>query len=188
MWTRETKSLSFYISVHAYRRNMQCIKVQFYNARGDDEGIMNRLVSYFDPPYCHCEVEFRDTLACAIYWGGKVHMRNRTFSSANYDHIELKCPQYDYDRALLLAHSKSSDGETFNLRQMIGSKIPALRGSTKGTFCSKLCAEILIAANLLPHDVNVAEMTPSKLFHQLNVMQGSCSTGSDTSIALDFVA
>jgi hypothetical protein len=170
---------------------MQSIKVQFYNARGDDEGIMNRLVSYVDPPYCHCEVEFRDTLACAIYWGGKVHMKNRTFNSANYDHIELKCPQYDYDKALVLAHSKSTDGETFNLRQMIGSKIPALRpGSTKGTFCSKLCAEILIAANLLPHDVNVAEMTPSKLFHQLNEMHGTSSAGAgvDTTIALDFVA
>ena len=167
---------------------MQRINVQFYNARGDAEGVMNRVVSYFDPPYCHCEVEFHDSVACAIYWGGNVHMKNRTFNCANYDCIELKCPQHDYDRALLLAHTKSADGESFNLRQMLGSKIPILRGDVNGTFCSKLCAELLIAANLLPHDVRGAEMTPSTLFHRLSALHGASATEAGASVALDFVS
>jgi len=167
---------------------MQRINVQFYNARGDNEGVMNRVVSYLDPPYCHCEVEFRDTLACAIYWGGTVHMKNRTFNAANYDSIELKCPQHDYDRALLLARGKSADGEGFNLRHMLGSKIPALRAEAQGTFCSKLCAEVLVAANLLPHDVCTAEMTPSGLFQRLSAIHGTPTAQPEAIAALDFVA
>lgn len=167
---------------------MQRINVQFYNARGDKQGVINRVVSYFDPPYCHCELEFRDTLACAIYWGGTVHMKNRTFDAANYDCIELKCPQHDYDRALLLARVKSSDGEGFNLRHMLGSKIPVLRADAEGTFCSKLCAEVLVAANLLPHDVCTAEITPSGLFQRLSAIHGTPTAHSEVSVALDFVA
>jgi hypothetical protein len=167
---------------------MQQINVQFYNARGDSEGVMNRVVSFFDPPYCHCEVQFRDTLACAIYWGGTVHMKNRTFNAANYDCIELKCPQYDYDRALQLARVKSTAGESFNTRQMLGAKIPALRVATPGTFCSKMCAEVLVAANLLPHDVCTAELTPSALFQRLSALHGTSTAHSEVSVALDFVA
>jgi len=167
---------------------MQRINVQFYNARGDAEGVVNRVVSYFDPPYCHCEVEFQDTLACAIYWGGNVHMKNRTFNGANYDCVELKCAQHDYDRALLLARAKSADGESFNLRQMLGSKIAVLRADTEGTFCSKLCAEILMAANLLPPDVRGAEMTPSTLYHRLSDTHGTSTGEAGVSVALDFVS
>ena len=167
---------------------MQQINVQFYNARGDNEGVMNRVVSYLDPPYCHCEVEFRDGLACAIYWGGAVHIKKRTFNAANYDCIELKCPQHDYDRALQLARGKCTAGESFNLRQMLGAKIPALRGAAHGTFCSKMCAEVLVAASLLPHDVCTAELTPSALFQRLGAIYGTSTAQPEVSVALDFVA
>jgi hypothetical protein len=166
---------------------MQRINVQFYNARGDAEGVVNRVVSYFDPPYCHCEVEFQDAVACAIYWGGTVHMRNRTFNSANYDCIELKCPHHDYERALGVARAKSAEAERFNLRQMLGAKIPVLRGDPTGTFCSKLCVEVLQAANLLPKDVLGAETTPSALFQRLSAAHGAAAEDG-TSVALDFVS
>jgi len=166
---------------------MQRINVQFYNARGVDEAVVNRVVSFLDPPYCHCEVEFMDNVACAIYWGGGVHMKTRTFNPASYDCIQLDCPRPDYERALTMARQKSLEGEKFNLRQMLGSKITLLRGKTEGTFCSKLCAELLVAARLLPGDVEVDQMTPSALFHRLSSYQAT-ALSSDVIVALDFAS
>jgi hypothetical protein len=187
MLTRETKSRMFNISERVHEM-MQTINVQFYNARGVDEAVLNRVVSFLDPPYCHCEIEFMDSVACAIYWGGKVHMKNRSFNPTNYDCIQLDCPRPDYERALTLARQKSLEGEVFNLRQMLGSKIPLLRASTEGTFCSKLCAELLVAARLLPADANVEQMTPSSLFHRLSSSQESAPLSSDVIVALDFAS
>lgn len=167
---------------------MQTINVQFYNARGVDEAVLNRVVSFLDPPYCHCEIEFMDSLACAIYWGGKVHMKNRCFNPTNYDCVQFNCPRVDYDRALTLARQKSLQGEVFNLRQMLGSKISLLRVNTDGTFCSKLCAELLVAARLLPADANVDQMTPSSLFHVLSSSQQSSPLSSDVIAPLDFAS
>ena len=167
---------------------MQTINVQFYNARGVDEAVVNRVVSFLDPPYCHCEIEFMDNVACAIYWGGKVHMKTRSFNPINYDCIQLDCPRPEYERALTMARQKSLEGETFNLRQMLGSKISLLRGKTEGTFCSKLCAELLMAARLLPGDVDVEQITPSSLFHRLASSQEASGTSSDVIMTLDFAS
>lgn len=168
---------------------MQTINVQFYHARGVDEAVVNRVVSFLDPPYCHCEVEFRDKVACAIYWGGKVHMKNRVFNPANYDCIQLNCTQQEYENALSLARQKSLEGASFNLRRMLGSKIPVLRVNADGTFCSKLCAELLVSAKLLPAEVNVDQLTPSSLYHMLHSRQECTSADtSDVIVALDFAS
>ena len=56
---------------------MHSLKLHFYNPKKDTEGVWNKIVSYLDPPYCHCEIEFLQGLACAVYLNGPVHMKKR---------------------------------------------------------------------------------------------------------------
>ncbi len=54
---------------------MQALLVHFYNPVKDKDGLINKLVAYVDPPYCHCELEFANGESCAVYMGGRVHLK-----------------------------------------------------------------------------------------------------------------
>ena len=65
----------------------------FYNPKHDASGLVNKLVSRIDPPFCHCELQFTDGKACSIYMGSNVLMKARGFESNNYSSVELDCAQ-----------------------------------------------------------------------------------------------
>jgi hypothetical protein len=145
---------------------MPCLKLQFYNPKKDTEGMWNKLVSYLDPPYCHCEIEFLQGLACAVYLNGAVHMKRRQFDARFYDCVTIACTTAAYDRALDYCTARSEELQPFSLSLMLGTKIAPLRYASSGTFCSKLCAEALQEAGVLGSDVTAARVTPSGL-HRL---------------------
>ena len=143
---------------------MPCLKVHFYNPKKDTEGVWNKLVSYLDPPYCHCEIEFLQGLACAVYINGAVHMKRRQFDPAFYDCVSVPCTTAAYDRALAYCTLKSNEMQRFSLRMSLATYIAPLRFGTSGTFCSKLCAEALQEASVLGPDVCASRTTPSGLY------------------------
>jgi hypothetical protein len=146
---------------------MPCLKVHFYNPKKDTEGVWNKIVSYLDPPYCHCEIEFLQGLACAVYINGTVHMKRRQFDSNYYDCISLPCTTADYDRALAYCTQRSEELQPFSLSMSLGTMFAPLRYASSGTFCSKLCAEALQEASVLGPDVSARRVTPSGLYHLL---------------------
>ena len=145
---------------------MYTITVHFYNPKKDKDGVWNKLVSYVDPPYCHCEVEFADARSCAVYMGGAVHLKTRTFDPANYDSLPYHCSPQQHARALALAESLAASKQTFSNRGMLASKFNMLSapGGDAYTFCSKLTCEILQAADVLSRDVEAHRVTPSGLY------------------------
>ena len=152
---------------------MPCIKVHFYNPKKDTEGVWNKIVSYLDPPYCHCEIEFLQGLACAVYINGPVHMKTRHFDPHFYDCVSMPCTSAAYDRALEYCMRRSSEQQHFSLSMSLATKIALLGYSSTGTFCSKLCAEALQQADLLSSDVSARRITPSGL-HALLTQPGDC--------------
>jgi hypothetical protein len=142
---------------------MPCIKVHFYNPKKDTEGVWNKIVSYLDPPYCHCEIEFLQGLACAVYINGTVHMKTRNFDPRFYDCVSVPCTTAAYDRALEYCMLRSSEQQHFSLSMSLATKIALFGYSSTGTFCSKLCAEALQQADVLSTDVNARRITPSGL-------------------------
>ena len=142
---------------------MPCLKLHFYNPKKDTEGVWNKIVSYLDPPYCHCEIEFSHGLACAVYINGAVHMKTRQFDKKFYDCVTLPCSTAAYDKALAYCTLRSTERQMFSLSMMLSTKIAPLRFSSSGTFCSKLCAEALQEAALLSTDVPARRITPSGL-------------------------
>ena len=146
---------------------MPRLNLHFYNPKKDTEGVWNKLVALLDPPYCHCEIEFLHGLSCAVYINGPVHMKTRQFDANFYDCVSIQCSPYAYDRALDYCTRKTEALEMFSLSMMLASKLPPLRFSTSGTFCSKMCAEALLEAGVLPADLNPRLLTPSALSRAL---------------------
>lgn len=139
----------------------------FYNPQSDASGIVNKLVSRLDPPYCHCELQFQDGAACSIYMGSKVALKTRTFSSTHYDAVVLECEKPAYDRMRQTAQALADREVGFSTLRMTASLVwlpTALPEDT--TFCSELCADVLQSGGLLVPSLDTAKVTPSGL-HRL---------------------
>jgi hypothetical protein len=147
---------------------MYSLKLHFYNPKKDTEGVWNKIVSYLDPPYCHCEIEFLQGLSCAVYINGPVHLKTRKFDSNFYDSITLPCSSQAYNKALDYCTLKSNEKEMFSLRMMLSTKIAPLRIKTSGTCCSKMCVEALQEAGIVDTSVNARLVTPSGLHSMLS--------------------
>lgn len=144
---------------------MDKLLVHFYNPVLDKDGLLNKLVAYADPPYCHCEIEFANGQSCAVYMGGKTHVKTRQFDPQSYDTLSVVCATENQNKALELARTLETEGQAFSKRAMLASKFsrfpsPDFRAYT---CCSKLCGELLQEAGVLPLEVPVARLTPSAL-------------------------
>jgi hypothetical protein len=163
---------------------MPCLKLHFYNPKKDTEGVWNKIVSYLDPPYCHCEIEFLQGLACAVYINGPVHMKTRQFDANYYDCVSIPCTTAAYDSALEYCRQRSAEMQPFSLSMSLGSKFAPLRYASSGTFCSKMCAEALQHAGVLGPDASPGSTTPSGLHRLLTESGEPHQTGAIP--ALDF--
>lgn len=153
---------------------METLSVWFYDPAGDKEGLVNRVVAYTDPPYCHCELQFPDSSACSIYMGSSVVMKQRTFDEEHYTAVRLSVPAHKCEKAKLLCQHKVSRNVRFSSWQML-SCVSAWRtpDDPNYTFCSKLIAGVLVDAGILPSATN-CNVTPSALYRLLsNVVQKS---------------
>jgi len=145
------------------------LRVHFYNPALDSDGVLNKLVAYADPPYCHCELEFADGRSCAVYMGGKTHIKTRLFDARSYDTVSVACSPSGSARAQQLAVDLAAEGQTFSRRAMLASKFARFPApdARRHTCCSKLCAELLCEAGALPPGAAPARLTPSALHAQL---------------------
>ena len=144
---------------------MLTLLVHFYNPVLDKDGVLNKLVAYADPPYCHCELEFADGQSCAVYMGGKVHLKTRQFDPKSYDTVRVQCTTQQHARAQQLARDLEAEKQAFSRRAMLASKFTAIAVPDTRAFtcCSKLCCEILQEASVLSRDTVAARLTPSML-------------------------
>jgi hypothetical protein len=165
---------------------MYRLTVHFYNPKNDKDGVWNKIVSYVDPPYCHCELEFADSRSCAVYMNGLVHIKTRSFDPANYDSVQYHCTPQQHARALALAESLVAKKQAFSNRSMLATKINLITApqSDDYTFCSKLCCKIMQAAGIVAPDVDANRVTPSGLHAILATRQQD--TEQPVSGVLDF--
>ena len=103
---------------------MDALLVHFYNPVLDKDGVLNKFVAYADPPYCHCELEFANGQSCAVYMGGKVHIKTRTFDPKSYDTVAVSSAPHLHAQALKLALTITAENQTFRKRAMI-ARLPA---------------------------------------------------------------
>lgn len=144
---------------------MPLIHVLFYAPNADDH-FLNHIVTRYDPPYSHCDVQFEDGMASSVFQHETVYWRKRGFRKPGYIKISVSVSQADYCKAYRLCQERASQGFAFDAIGMYTLPLPAsMQYERDGfTFCSKHCTEVLqlarvrAVAHLVPKSV-----TPSAL-------------------------
>ena len=147
---------------------MTLVCIWFYNPQKDEQGFLNKVIAYADPPFCHCEMQFEDEMACSIYMGTTVVFKKRSFDVEYYTPVYLNTTQNQAHHAYKLCHDAATNQTQFSSMQMLAciAPWPWGRSNEKFTYCSKLIAGILIDSNIVPSDMERLS-TPSHLFRNL---------------------
>lgn len=160
--------------------------VHFYNPHSiendRDESMFNRTVASFDPPFCHCELQFMNEESITVYANKKVSIRKRSFDVTTYVTLCVPCAPTQYNAAYASAHCLVN--KPFSWLALMNSKFRVFAKISNGTFCSDVCAIVLLSAQALPPDTNTAHVTPSSLFQQLQT-QAVQNADSVASTVLD---
>lgn len=173
---------------------MKTIRIMFLCADRSDP-LLNRLVSWIDPPYCHVEIEFDDSntgpcLASSIYAQETVFFRRRTFANPLYNILTLHVEDPDYRKIYSFCEKASKEMVEFDNvgmhMSLVRSVIPDYALSflcpcawftetKKSTFCSKHVCEALQAGNVKDlKGVDSRTMRPSLLYKILSRSQNQC--------------
>lgn len=129
---------------------MPQIHVHFY-APNESDHILNHIVTQYDPPFSHCDVQFEDGMASSVYQRETVYWRKRGFRKPGYTKLTVHAPTHaDYQRAYQLCHDRAASQMQFDAIGMYTLPlISSLQIEREGyTFCSKHCTEVLQAANI----------------------------------------
>lgn len=160
------QSYSLYIITPSTTK-MEQLRVWFYDPSKDEHGIVNKLVALTDPPYCHCELQFEDGMACSIYMGSNVVFKQRDFDPEAYTSVHIYTTREHALRAHKLCTEAVQKQIKFSSLQMLACLSPwTWRGSNNTTFCSKLIAGILIDSGVLDKTFERVT-TPSRLYRNL---------------------
>lgn len=148
---------------------MPLIHAYFYSPNETDQ-ILNRIVTAYDPPFSHCDIQFEDNMASSVYSGEKVYWKKRGFKKPGYSRITLSADTATYNKAYSMCEERAKDGYDFDAIGMYTLPLPALfKGEReKHTFCSKHCTEVLQLAGLRSVvGMDSKTMTPSMLHRAL---------------------
>ena len=94
--------------------------------------VINHVVAYCDPPYCHTEVQFPSGEACSIVFGKTVQMRRRSFDERYYTGLRVTTTAAQLQAAWEIAN------------ELHQKQVPFGVFSPGATYCSRLVADILL--------------------------------------------
>lgn len=141
------------------------LSVWFYDPAKDRQGLLNKVVAYMDAPFCHCELQFMNGVACSIYLGTTMVMKRRDFDPFYYTKVDVPCSIQQEKLAIERSEQLKLKQERCTMLAM-SSCIHRLNVRPRDTFCSKLVADILQYAGLL-ENVCVNTVSPSALYRKL---------------------
>ena len=144
---------------------MPSMHVYFYTPMPSDH-FLNHVVTRYDPPFSHCDVQFEDGMASSVYQHETVYWRKRKFTKPGYSKLSVQVSQSDYNRAYSLCHDRASTQFAFDAIGMYTLPLPeSMQYEREGfTFCSKHCTEVLQTANVRAVATLIAKsVTPSAL-------------------------
>jgi hypothetical protein len=148
---------------------MPLIHVLFYTPNTNDH-FLNHIVTRYDPPFSHCDVQFEDGMASSVYQSETVYWKKRGFKKPGYTRVSLAVSNTDYRKAYSLCQERASKQYKFDAIGMYTLPFPsAMHYEREGfTFCSKHCTEVLQAARVKAvADLVAKSVTPSALHDAL---------------------
>jgi hypothetical protein len=145
------------------------INVCFFDPSLDSRRVwLNDTIYKYNGPFCHCEVEFCSRkVASTIFWGQNATLLNRAQGYSDcYTIIPVNCSRQQEQRAFDFAEKIAAAQVPFSALGLITARMPLRAPSHFGTFCSRLCCEVLQAGDILPWSIQSETISPSGL-HRL---------------------
>ena len=123
---------------------MRSVHVHFYRPDAGDHWL-NHVVTRFDAPYSHCDLQFDDGMATSVYQNESVYLvQNKTFSRENYDRVSLTLDLNEFNRMRDFCTDAHRRKVGFDLLGMVCTALPVgVRRPTHVTFCSRYVLEAL---------------------------------------------
>jgi hypothetical protein len=142
----------------------------FFYAPHSADHVLNHIVTAYDPPYSHCDIQFEDAMASSVYSGEKVYWRARGFKKPGYTRVTLSADRAAYSKAYALCADRSASGCSFDAVGMYSLPLPHFLKAERDnhTFCSKHCTEVLQLAGVRSvAGLDPKTVTPSMLHRAL---------------------
>ena len=149
----------------------------FYKPSCDDP-LLNRLVAFFDAPFCHVEIAIpkrvgdepwdRIMMASSIYQNQTVFFKQKTYGRQGYISfaIEISVAQLYKIKSFCKHHTERMT--PFSLGAMYAAYLPFQIVETDATFCSKHVTQALQYASVsIADNINPSLTTPSNLYKRL---------------------
>jgi hypothetical protein len=149
----------------------------FYKPTVSDP-FQNKLVSFFDGPFCHVEMAFlerfgeelweKDVWGSSIYQGETVFFKPKTYKRDGYVSFGIEVTVNQMHKVRSYCRQQTESKVPFCIRSMYAAYLPFQLMNTEATFCSKHVASALQYGGVYNNiGLNPALTTPSKLYRLL---------------------
>lgn len=148
---------------------MPLIHAYFYTPNESDH-VLNRVVTTYDPPFSHCDIQFEDSMSSSVFRGEKIYWRKRGFKKPGYSRVTLSADHHAYAKAYSLCADRFKAGCDFDGVGMFSLPLPDFLKAERDnyTFCSKHCTEVLQLAGVRSvAGLDPKTVTPSMLHRAL---------------------
>jgi len=154
--------------------NRAQIYLLFYKPTRDDP-FQNKLVAYFDAPFCHVEMAFperygqepweKKVWGSSIYQDETVFFKPKTYQRDGYVSCAIEVTTAQYHKIKSHCRQQMIDKVPFSKISMYASFLPFQLFNTQGTFCSKHVTTALQTGNVeLVANINPNLTSPSNLY------------------------
>lgn len=153
---------------------MRAVHVLFYRPQSDDQWL-NHVVTFFSPPYSHCDIQFDNNVAFSVYQNETVYRESKSFSRLNYDRISLTFTDDEFAKIYSFCNKCHEDKVGFDPVGMVGSFVPFYYARpSKSTFCSRFVMEALqMSGRPELQQIHSCRTSPSSL-HALLMKNQKC--------------
>jgi hypothetical protein len=154
------------------------IYLLFYMPASDD-AFQNRLVAFFNGPFCHVEMAFpekygtepwdTEVLGSSIYQGETIFFKPKTYQREGYFSFAIEVTKAQCLKIKHYCRVQSENGVPFSKLAMYAAYLPVQLFRVEGTFCSKHVTMALQEGFVegVMH-LNPCLVTPSSLYRALN--------------------
>jgi hypothetical protein len=161
---------------HIADENVQ-IYLLFYMPASDDP-FTNRLVAFFNGPFCHVEMAFperygiepweKEMWGSSIYQGDNIFYKSKTYQREGYYSFAIEVTKSQCLKIKNYCRSQSEKGVKFSKLAMYSAYLPVQLFEIEGTFCSKHVTMALQEGEVqeIMH-LNPSLVTPSSLYRTL---------------------
>jgi hypothetical protein len=153
------------------------IYLLFYKPTATDP-FQNRLVAFFNGPYCHVEMAFpelhgdepweKEVWGTSVYQGESIFLKPKTYQRDGYFSFALEVTQAQRIKIKEYCRQQAEREVMFCKWAMYLSYLPVQLLRREGTFCSKHVSSALQMGQVEGfHNVNPNLVTPSSLYRML---------------------